>query len=261
MGCEGELTYDKDIIIHISAGPHAQLPDTDSQDHNPNTGNSPGRRYPAPRPLLSRLGHRPARPRVLHRQHQEPSPPQGLRHRRPAALAHELIEARDDKRLRRLQKQLTKNLVERIGHYYRHLAMIFPSRSQLASKQITRTGQAEAVTKEGLAATLLPTRQPDRMGQRHPLRPVRPRSRPDPLRNGSLCCISTRMWALPLLRFRSQVSLQPPYQAMNKTQVSQSRPPPARLDRWDVQKAQVQFEIAGGRIDVTAAAGYCAACK
>ena len=34
--------------------------------------------------------------------------------------------------------------------------MIFPSRSQLASKQITRTGRAEAVTKEGLAATLLP---------------------------------------------------------------------------------------------------------
>ena len=73
----------KDIIIHISAGPHARLPDTDSQDLNPNTGNSPGRRYPAPRPLLSRLGHRPARPRVLHRQHQEPSHPQGLRHRRP----------------------------------------------------------------------------------------------------------------------------------------------------------------------------------
>ena len=52
-------------------------------------------------------------------------------------------------------------------HYYRHLTMIFPSRSQLASKQITRTGRAEAVTKEGLAATLLPGRQPDQMGQRH----------------------------------------------------------------------------------------------
>ena len=61
------------------------------------------------------------------------------------------------------------------------LDMIFPSRSQLASKQITRTGRAEAVTKEGLAATLLPARQPDRMGQRHPLRPVRPRSRLGPL--------------------------------------------------------------------------------
>ena len=47
--------------------------------------------------------------------------------------AHELIEARDDKRLRRLQKQLTKNLVERIGHYYRHLAMIFPSRNLILS--------------------------------------------------------------------------------------------------------------------------------
>ena len=75
--------------------------------------------------------------------------------------------------------------------------MIFPSRSQLASKQITRTGRAEAVTKEGLAATLLPGRQPAQMGQRHSLRPVRPRSCPGPLRNGSLCCISTRMWALP----------------------------------------------------------------
>ena len=76
--------------------------------------------------------------------------------------------------------------------------MIFPSRSQLASKQIRRTGRAEAVTKEGLAATLLPGRQPDQMGQRHSLRPVRPRSCPGALRNGSLCCISTRMWALPL---------------------------------------------------------------
>ena len=66
------------------------------------------------------------------------------------------------------------------GRYYRHLAMIFPSRSQLTSKQITRTGRAEAVTKEGLAATLLPARQPDRMGQRHSLRSVRPRSRSDP---------------------------------------------------------------------------------
>ena len=47
-----------------------------------------------------------------------------------------------------------------------------------------------------------PARQPDRMGQRHSLRTVRPRSRPGPLRNGSLCCISTRMWALPLWRER-----------------------------------------------------------
>ena len=31
--------------------------------------------------------------------------------------------------------------------------MIFPSRSQLASQQITRTGRAEAVTKEGLACS------------------------------------------------------------------------------------------------------------
>ena len=64
--------------------------------------------------------------------------------------------------------------------------MIFRSRSQLASKQIRGTGRAEAVTKEGLAATLLPGRQPDQMGQRHSLRPVRPRSCPGPLRNGSL---------------------------------------------------------------------------
>ena len=88
-------------------------------------------------------------------------------------------------------------LSETNGHYYRHLAMIFRSRSELASKQITGTGRAEAVTKEGLAATLLPGRQPDQMGQRHSLRPVRPRSCPGALRNGSLCCISTRMWALP----------------------------------------------------------------
>ena len=33
--------------------------------------------------------------------------------------------------------------------------MILPSRSQLASKQITRTGRAEAVAEEGIDATLL----------------------------------------------------------------------------------------------------------
>ena len=33
--------------------------------------------------------------------------------------------------------------------------MIFPSRSQLASKQTTRTGRAGAVTKEGIDAALL----------------------------------------------------------------------------------------------------------
>ena len=77
--------------------------------------------------------------------------------------------------------------------------MIFPSRNQLASKQITRTGRAEAVTKESLAATLLQHVSPiewDHVilyGQY-----VLDRAR-GPLRNGSLCCISTRMWALPLL--------------------------------------------------------------
>ena len=35
----------------------------------------------------------------------------------------------------------------------------FDRADELASKQITRTGRAEAVTKEGLAATLLPPRQ------------------------------------------------------------------------------------------------------
>ena len=59
------------------------------------------------------------------------------------------------------------------------------------AKQITQTLRSEAVTKEGLAATLLPARQPDRMGQRHSLRPVRSRSRPGPLRNGSLCCVGS----------------------------------------------------------------------
>ena len=82
-------------------------------------------------------------------------------------------------------------------HYYRHLAVIFPSRSQLASKRITRTGRAEAVTKEGLAATLLPAHQPDQMGQRHPLRPVRPRSRPGrgerPAKQGCFACQGSRI--------------------------------------------------------------------
>ena len=88
--------------------------------------------------------------------------------------------------LRPLETMVSKPLHGRMAqnnteNYYRHMAMIFPSRSQLASKQITRTGRAEAVTKEGLAATLLPARQPDRMGQRHPVRPVRARSRLCPL--------------------------------------------------------------------------------
>ena len=120
------------------------------------------------------------------------------------------------------------------GHYYRHLAMIFPSRSQLASKQITRTGRAEAVTKEGLAATLLPARQPDRMGQRHPLRPVRPRSRPGPLRNGSLCCISTRMWALPFF-------------AKDQELVADELAAAADEDRWAAGQACPLLLAAAGR--------------
>ena len=42
----------KDIIIHISAGPHAQLPDTDSQDL------TPGHRYPVRRHGWLRQGPR-----------------------------------------------------------------------------------------------------------------------------------------------------------------------------------------------------------
>ena len=58
---------------------------------------------------------------------------------------------------------------------FRYQAESWSKARRVIAKQITRTGRAEAVTKEGLAATLLPARQPDRMGQRHPLRPVRPR--------------------------------------------------------------------------------------
>ena len=46
-------------------------------------------------------------------------------------------------------------LSETNGHYDRHLAMIFPSRSQLASKRITQTLRSGAIAEEGLAATLL----------------------------------------------------------------------------------------------------------
>ena len=63
--CAGE-PYDKGYYhSYLEETLHAQLPDTDSQDLNPNTGNSPGRRDPAPRPLLSRLGHRPCAYRRL----------------------------------------------------------------------------------------------------------------------------------------------------------------------------------------------------
>ena len=122
MACRGAAggTLDrmiKDIIIHMSAGPHAQLPDTDSQDHNPNTGNSPGRRYPAPCPSSP-----PTRPPPNASSSSSPPTSGTLTPARPTpppstALAHELIEARDDKRLRRLQKQLTKNLIECIGRF------------------------------------------------------------------------------------------------------------------------------------------------
>ena len=50
----------KVLLTIISAGPQAQLRDTDSEEINRNAGNSAGRRYPAPRPLLSRLGHSPS---------------------------------------------------------------------------------------------------------------------------------------------------------------------------------------------------------
>ena len=46
-------------------------------------------------------------------------------------------------------------LSETNTRYYRHPDILFPSPSQLASKQTTRTGRAGAVTKEGIDATLL----------------------------------------------------------------------------------------------------------
>ena len=89
-------------------------------------------------------------------------------------------------------------LSETNGHYYRHLAMIFPSRKPIG-KQADQTDGASGGCHQGRPGrNPAPARQPDQMGQRHSLRPVRPRSCPGPLRNGSLCCISTRMWALPL---------------------------------------------------------------
>ena len=53
------------------------------------------------------------------------------------------------------------------------------------AKQITQTVPSGAVAEEGIDATPAPARQPDRMGQRHSLRPVRPRSRPGPLATDS----------------------------------------------------------------------------
>ena len=81
--------------------------------------------------------------------------------------------------------------------------MIFPRLgSELASKQIRRTGRVEAVTKEGLAATLLPGRQPDRVEERHPLRRDQDRLR-QAQDARSLACISTRIWSVPLyLQYR-----------------------------------------------------------
>ena len=83
--------------------------------------------------------------------------------------------------------------------------MIFPSRSELASKQIRRTGRAEAVTKEGLAATLLPGRQPDQMGQRHSLRPVRPQNRAPTSSALALSAIPSTSLATPLAKPISSV--------------------------------------------------------
>ena len=87
-------------------------------------------------------------------------------------------------------------------------AMIFPSRSQVGKQADQRDGASggchqgrpgrnPATASPSWIGPELPGREPDQMGQRHSLRPVRPRSCRGALRNGSLCCISTRMWALP----------------------------------------------------------------
>ena len=55
-----------------------------------------------------------------------------------------------------IQNIMWSDIVEQDGHYYRHLAMIFPSRSQLASQADPRGPvRTRAVTKEGIDATLL----------------------------------------------------------------------------------------------------------
>ena len=56
---------------------------------------------------------------------------------------------------RRRGRKTSMVLLGTNARYYRHPDILFPSRSQLASKQTTRTGRAGAVTKEGIDATLL----------------------------------------------------------------------------------------------------------
>ena len=78
--------------------------------------------------------------------------------------------------------------------FYRHLAMTLPSQSQFDSA-LTKTDLAEIFKCRKIRTTgallrirssreAAAARQPDRMGQRHSLRPVRPRSRPGPLATG-----------------------------------------------------------------------------
>ena len=93
-----------------------------------------------------------------------------------------------------IQNIMWSDIVEQDVHYYRHLAMIFPSRSQLASKQITRTGRAEAVTKEGIDAPSTSARSngttSSSTASMFSIAPGSVKER--------VLCISTRMWALPL---------------------------------------------------------------
>ena len=85
------------------------------------------------------------------------------------------------------------------------------------AKQITQTVPSGAAAEEGIDATPAPTRQPDRMGQRHSLRPVRPRSRPGPLATDSYVVFLQQSGRYPITEHDvscSDTDRQPAYSRM-----------------------------------------------
>ena len=101
------------------------------------------------------------------------------------------------------------------GGFYRHLAMTLPSQSQFDSA-LTKTDLAEIFKCRKIRTTgallrirssreAAAARQPDRMGQRHSLRPVRPRSRPGPLATGPYVVFLQQSGRYP--RWESKIEL------------------------------------------------------
>ena len=137
--------------------------------------------------------------------------------------------------------------------------MIFPSRSQFDSA-LTKTSLAEIFKCRKIRTTgallrirssreAAAARQPDRMGQRHSLRPVRPRSRPGPLATGPYVVFLQQSGRYPCQRFiPNQVRLALFVLAYNLGNFLRRLVLPGRIKHWSLRSLLTKLIKIGAKV-------------